>query len=67
MCGIVQYSHISLLQHLIWSRLRLGDQSSHRVLRQARSLADLVVSEDIGPAHLAEAIHTDRDLTHPGP
>ena len=38
------------------SRLRLSARAYHRVLKVARTLADLVGSEGIGPAEVAEAL-----------
>jgi len=37
-------------------QLHLSAQAYHRVLKLARTIADLAGAEDIGPAHLAEAI-----------
>jgi magnesium chelatase family protein len=37
-------------------QLHLSARAYHRVLKLARTIADLAGSEDIGPAHLAEAI-----------
>jgi hypothetical protein len=36
--------------------LHPGDQSSHHVLKLARTIAGLACAADIGPAHLAEVI-----------
>jgi magnesium chelatase family protein len=38
------------------SQLQLSARAYHRVLKLARTIADLAGSEQIGPAHLAEAI-----------
>ena len=38
------------------SQLHLTARAFHRVLKLARTIADLAGSEDIGAAHLAEAI-----------
>jgi magnesium chelatase family protein len=37
-------------------QLHLSARAYHRVLKLARTIADLAGSPDIGPAHLAEAI-----------
>jgi len=37
-------------------QLQLSARAFHRVLKIARTIADLASSEDIAPAHLAEAI-----------
>jgi magnesium chelatase family protein len=37
-------------------QLHLSARAYHRVLKLARTIADLAGAEDIGPAHLAEAI-----------
>ncbi len=38
------------------NQLHLSARAFHRVLKLARTIADLAGSEDIGAAHLAEAI-----------
>ena len=38
-------------------QLQLSARTVHRVLKIARTIADLAGSDDIAPAHLAEAIH----------
>jgi magnesium chelatase family protein len=38
------------------SQLQLSARGYHRVLKLARTIADLAGAENIGPAHLAEAI-----------
>jgi magnesium chelatase family protein len=38
------------------SQLQLSARAYHRVLKLARTIADLAGSEQIGPAHLAEAL-----------
>ncbi len=37
-------------------QLQLSARAFHRVLKIARTIADLAGSDDIAPAHLAEAI-----------
>ena len=37
-------------------QLHLSARAYHRVLKLARTIADLAGADDIGPAHLAEAI-----------
>jgi magnesium chelatase family protein len=49
----------NLLKQAI-ARLNLSARAYHRVLRLARSVADLSGSEVIAPAHLAEAIQYRR-------
>jgi magnesium chelatase family protein len=65
-CGLDRDSRHLLLQAL--ERLQLSARASHRILRVARTLADLEASEAIGPRHLAEAISyrvLDRGSTMP--
>ena len=38
------------------NQLQLSARAYHRVLKLARTIADLAVAENIGPAHLAEAL-----------
>jgi magnesium chelatase family protein len=38
------------------ARLQLSARAYHRVLKLARTIADLAESERIGPPHLAEAL-----------
>ena len=44
------------LMRQAFSRMNLTARSYDRILRVARTIADLAASEDIGPEHLAEAI-----------
>jgi magnesium chelatase family protein len=60
----------ALLQRAM-KKLSLSARGYHRVLRAARTIADLAVAAQISPAHLAEAIalrQLDRrsDALHPG-
>jgi magnesium chelatase family protein len=38
------------------SQLQLSARAYHRILKLARTIADLAGAENIGPAHLAEAL-----------
>jgi magnesium chelatase family protein len=50
-----------LLRHAV-DRLGLSARGLDRVLRVARTISDLADSEDVGPDHLAEALHFRRSL-----
>jgi Magnesium chelatase, subunit ChlI C-terminal len=45
------------LMRAAMQQLQLSARAFHRVLKIARTIADLAGSDDIAPAHLAEAIH----------
>ncbi len=53
------------LLRLATERLALSARSFHRVLKLARSIADLAESEPIGSAHVAEVLQY-RPRRHPG-
>ncbi len=44
------------LLRLAMNQLGLSARAFHRVLKLARTIADLAGSEEIGPSHLAEAV-----------
>jgi predicted ATPase with chaperone activity len=42
------------------TQLNLSARAYHRILKLARTIADLARSEEIQPVHLTEALHTTR-------
>jgi magnesium chelatase family protein len=44
------------LMHTAMHQMQLSARAYHRVLKLARTIADLAEEEKIGPAHLAEAL-----------
>ena len=44
------------LMQTAMNQLQLSARAYHRVLKLARTIADLAGSENIGPSHLAEAL-----------
>jgi magnesium chelatase family protein len=54
---------ISKRQSLMWvamTQLNLSARAYHRILKLARTIADLAGCEDIQSAHLVEALHASR-------
>ena len=56
---------LALLQKAA-TRLAWSGRGYHRVLRVARSIADLAGADTIAPAHMAEAVQLRRGLPHQG-
>lgn len=58
--GLDQYATLGeaeqRIMHIAQQRLNLSARAYHRVLRVARTIADLAASEHIGSAHLTEAL-----------
>jgi len=52
------------LMRAAMSQLNLSARAYHRILKLARTIADLVGSEDIQSAHLAEALQYRPKLMH---
>lgn len=42
------------------THLNLSARAYHRILKRARMIADLAGCEEIGPVHLAEALHASQ-------
>jgi magnesium chelatase family protein len=53
-CGLDETGHALVRQAM--RQLQLSARAFHRVLKLARTIADLVGEKDIAPAHLAEAL-----------
>ncbi len=53
--GLLDETSHSLMKSAM-SQLQLSARAYHRVLKLARTIADLAGAENIAPAHLAEAI-----------
>jgi len=46
------------------SQMNLSARAYHRILKLARTIADLAGSEEIQSAHLAEALHASQSPTY---
>jgi magnesium chelatase family protein len=61
-CGLDETGRV--LMRSAMSQLQLSARAYHRILKLARTIADLAGAEQIGPVHLAEALqYRPRSLT----
>jgi predicted ATPase with chaperone activity len=58
--GALSVSKCQSLMRAAMTQLNLSARSYHRILKLARTIADLVGSEEIQSAHLAEALHASQ-------